>query len=54
MKDWTFEEMFAKSDLAAITTPIATFETKERTALEDLSPLFQSSDLVQNSKCVSS
>jgi len=38
MKDWTFQEIFAKSDLVVIAIPIATFETKERTTLEDLSP----------------
>jgi hypothetical protein len=38
MKDWTFEEMFAKSDLVVIAMPIATFETGERTALKDIAP----------------
>lgn len=39
MKDWSFQEMFTKSDLVVIAAPIATFETKEHTVLEDLSPL---------------
>src|SRR5438874_6541399 len=38
MKDWTFQEMFAKSDLVVIATPIATFETGEHTALKDMAP----------------
>jgi hypothetical protein len=37
-KDWTLPEMFAKSDLVVIAMPIARFETKEHTALEDLAP----------------
>jgi hypothetical protein len=38
MKDWSFEEMFSKSDLVVIATPIATFETGERTALKEIGP----------------
>ena len=38
MKDWTFQEMFAKSDLVVFATPIATVETGERTALKDIAP----------------
>jgi hypothetical protein len=38
MKDWTFPEMFAKSDLVVIAMPIATFETRERTALKEIGP----------------
>jgi hypothetical protein len=36
MRDWTFQDMFAKSDLVVIATPIATFETGEHTALKDI------------------
>jgi hypothetical protein len=38
MKDWTFQEMFAKSDLVVIAARIATFETTEHTVLADLTP----------------
>jgi hypothetical protein len=38
MKDWTFQEMFAKSDLVVIAAPIASFETGEHTALKDIAP----------------
>jgi hypothetical protein len=37
-KDWTFQEMFAKSDVVVIAGPIATSETTEHTTLADLSP----------------
>jgi hypothetical protein len=37
-EDWTFEEMFAKSDLVVIATPIAIFETQEHTTLKDIAP----------------
>lgn len=37
-REWTFQEMFAKSDLVVIATPIATVQTTEHTALPDLSP----------------
>ena len=38
MEDWTFQDMFAKSDLVVIAAPIATFETREHTALKDIAP----------------
>jgi hypothetical protein len=38
MKDWSFQEMFAKSDLVAIATPIATFKTGEHTTLKEIGP----------------
>ena len=37
-RDWTIQQMFAKSDLVVIAMPIATFETKERTALKEIGP----------------
>ena|SRR5579884_1801157 len=38
VKEWTFQEMFAKADLVAIGTPVATVQTAEHTTLPDLSP----------------
>jgi hypothetical protein len=38
IREWTFQEMFAKSDLVVIATPIATVHTSEHTTLPDLSP----------------
>jgi len=38
VKESTFQEMFAKSDLVVIGTPVATFQTAEHTTLPDLSP----------------
>jgi hypothetical protein len=38
VKEWTFQEMFAQSDLVVIGTPVATVQTAEHTTLPDLSP----------------
>jgi hypothetical protein len=37
-KDWTFQEMFAKSDLVVIATPIWTKDTGEHNLLPGISP----------------
>jgi hypothetical protein len=39
VKEWTFQDMFAKSDLVVIGTPVASVQTAEHTTLPDLSPL---------------
>jgi hypothetical protein len=39
MKDWTYEELFSKSDFVVIAEPIsATHDTDERTNLEGIAP----------------
>src|ERR1700681_2017198 len=38
IKDWSFQEMFAKSDVVVIATPISTKDTGEHSTLTDLSP----------------
>jgi hypothetical protein len=37
-KDWTFQEMFAKSDLVVIAVPMSTKDTGEHSTLRDISP----------------
>jgi hypothetical protein len=37
-KDWTFQEMFAKSDLVVIAVPVSSKDTDEHSTLRDISP----------------
>jgi hypothetical protein len=37
-KDWTIQEMFAKSDLVVIAMPIATLGTEEHATLKEIGP----------------